>query len=644
MPRVPNTFVPEVAQSSGGQAMFQAENVQIGENLAARQAVEMGSAVRQFGGAMLKASSEIESDVMRMQMARQDKIDEAEAKNLETQFLQSAFGIVDGDGGYMGTLGKAAEDRYQSVQTSLSDAAQTVLGAAKTDMQRRMLAPAIARHAMTFERRAAEHRDKQVRVYYGNEAKARSAQFVGLAVNAYRERGTVDADGSPAGEFHANLVVALDEIHKYGEAAGIPEGSAQMRDLERGVYSATVTGVASRLAMDKNYQGALEFVKAHADAGNLDVQVADKLLADLFEDRRRQTVFELTDSIKARGILAAPSAAEQAMQGPAAAEAEERRRFIEEGEPAPTRAIDEVWAPPQENAQTRPPTMREALEIASKIEDPDVRRAVQSNLRTMYEQDEAVARKEYADHLDRIENYLADPAHSVSQVPFDSWRRLKPEDQQRLLQAQRQEDELGVREEIARNPAVLTHEWLEKNRSRMTRQTYIGYVELLSKPDAERTIKDISLDAEQVNAALVQGGYPDLVNPSVRADKEASLMLRERIKEMMYGEMQLRTKRGQAPDLDWKAKQEIIDRAVMARRKSQGWFSVKDAGMIATMSADEIASGTTVGPDGEETKIIPTSMYQYLSDKLLDARRPADNQSIVRLWMQMGMPRDAPKE
>lgn len=611
MPTVPNNFVPQVQLADGGQVPYQAPGVQPMENMAARQAVEMGARVTELGGVAYASGSQMLSDLQRAERVRQDALDESRAKELETQFLTRATQTLSRSGGYLGTVGKDAETRYAETESALADAMQEALGGAQNDVQRKMLAPALARHSLGFTLKAAEHRDGQVRVYYGNEAKARAGQFASLAVDAYKTRDADGSDGS-VGKFHANLIVALDEVHKYGATLGVPEDSAQMKQLEQAVYTQVTSGVAVRLANDRDYDAAIDFVKAQAKSANIDSSVADKLLTDLQADRKRQTVSELVDSIRATGTLSAPSSDEEALRTSQAADA---------------------------NALAgRSLSLRDQLLVAGKIEDPEIRKAVQANLRQEFAQDEALKANEYRSVLDAIDNQIA-AGTSPRDLPLMLWMKLKPSDQKRFLEGQRQEDDVGSREELARNPGLLTQEWLDENRPKLTRETYIRLQSALNEPQAAERIYEATVDADMVSVRLMEMGFPELARPTGDKEKDAALRIRDRIKMGIDTQQRATGKR-----MTDEEKRALIDTMIAPVRQLDEWGT--DARIpMAAVPEGEVAAATYFDAAARRYRpVIPSDMRKLIEDTMLSSGiKPTEGRIAQYYFKLLGLGKIEPQ-
>ena len=180
----------------------------------------------------------------------------------------------------------------------------------------------------------------------------------------------------------------------------------------------------------------------------------------------------------------------------------------------------------------RPLTLRDALTVAERIQDPEVRKQVQSNLRTQFAQEDALVREEYRNRLDAITEFLAVPGNTVSQIPPALWGGLKRSDQNQLTLEQRKSDEIGVMEELARDPSKLTVEYLDKHRYQITPPTYVRL--LKEAADPSKMIK-ASIEAETLQAILVRNGQTSLAFPRARDEDEltASLLFRDAVKQRM---------------------------------------------------------------------------------------------------------------
>jgi len=664
MPTVPTTFVPQVNPSGGGDiGDFAAPPVQPMANYTPEQ-------VQQFGRAMTQAGNVAFS----VGVAIQDTINEAETKASDVSFLEQANAIMRGQNGYLNTAGKQAEDSFQTTQDALSQAGQQAMDRLQNESQRRMFQGVLARNMQTFQMQAFAHRDKEVKVYATNEAKTRAQQYVNLAVQDYKSRDQVGEDGLPSGAFTANLGVALNEARTAGRLMGFAEDSAQMRELENGVYTLATQGVVNRLMLDSDYNSALLYVREQLDRGRIDASVADPLIASLDANRKKQMVEDLTVSIKTQGLLdskagtanfgeVVPNARYDVkgnrmdmsvapgtpINAPAdgtitsidgntvVVETEDGTQYTlsnvdtwgmlaegasirkgglvgaagkdgeavdglysvgysikRDGKAIDPRNANAIVDMPRDEA-TPPASLTDALRIAAEIPDTEMRRLVQSNLRQSYQQDKAIADFEYGQRIEAIEQYLARPDATVAQIPPEVFGALKPKDQERLLKGQREEDELDVMEEIARDPSIVSREWLNENRGRMTRTTFTKLLGDLNDPPK---MQEASVDADLVNATLVRNGLNDLAFPRQEAQKSASLLFRDNVTQAISYEQMLTGRK-----LSREEKQAVIDNLLLDRAFDEYGASNVIAAMTPEQQGEAYTDIIERIPDKERQQI-----------------------------------------
>jgi hypothetical protein len=209
----------------------------------------------------------------------------------------------------------------------------------------------------------------------------------------------------------------------------------------------------------------------------------------------------------------------------------------------------------------RPLTLRDALTVAERIPDPEVRKQVQSNLRTQFAQEDALVKQEYRERLDAITEFLAVPGNNVGQIPPELWGTLKPTDQKQLLSEQRKTDELVVMEEIARDPSVLTVDYLDKNRYRLTPSTYLRLLKEVADPS--KMIK-ASIEAETLQAILVRNGQRSLAFPRARDEDEltASLLFRDAVKQRIALDQGESKRELTRPELEKIVRDLLMERAI----------------------------------------------------------------------------------
>jgi hypothetical protein len=223
----------------------------------------------------------------------------------------------------------------------------------------------------------------------------------------------------------------------------------------------------------------------------------------------------------------------------------------------------------------RPLTLRDALTVAERIPDPEVRKQVQSNLRTQFAQEDALIKEEYRGRMDAITEFLAVPGNNVGQIPPELWGTLKPTDQAKLLSGQRETDELVVMEEIARDPSVLSVDYLDKNRNRLTPGTYVKLLKDTADPSK---MAQASVDADQLESTLVRNGLDTLAFPKDVKEKTASLVFRDNVKQAISYEQ---TRLGRALNRD--EKQHVIDTLLLDR----AFDEYGESNVIAAMTPEQ---------------------------------------------------------
>jgi murein DD-endopeptidase MepM/ murein hydrolase activator NlpD len=223
----------------------------------------------------------------------------------------------------------------------------------------------------------------------------------------------------------------------------------------------------------------------------------------------------------------------------------------------------------------RPLTLRDALNVAERIPDPEVRKQVQSNLRTQFAQEDALIKEEYRGRMDSITEFLAVPGNNVGMIPPQLWGTLKPTDQAKLLSGQRETDELGVMEEIARDPSVLTVDYLDKNRNRLTPGTYVKLLKDTADPSK---MAQASVDADQLESTLVRNGLDTLAFPKDVKEKTASLVFRDNVKQAISYEQ---TRLGRSLNRD--EKQHVIDTLLLDR----AFDEYGESNVIAAMTPEQ---------------------------------------------------------
>jgi hypothetical protein len=583
MPTVPTTFVPQVAPGGAGDiGMVQAPQVAVTENLAAQQQVQFGRAMTQAGDVAFRIGSAI-----------QDAIDESKAKNFELESMRQFNSVLRGQDGYLRSSGLAAAERFAQTEDAMAQIVGGSLDSLDNDTQKSMYRNVMARHMMSAQTQMLNHRDAEVKKATVESARARGEQFIQLAIEDHENRDV------PMSDYAINLGVAENEIRTAGRALGFTEDSPQMKALVIQVRTQVTDGVVNRLMLESDYDEAYKFVKAELKAGNLEEKAAQPLLSSIDANRDRWMIDQYATTIKGYGRVGMPD--------------------------------DEA-----NNPQEAPGSLRDALDIADGIKDQEIRKGVQAALRTQYGQEEALQRQEYGLLIDRMEQFLAAPGNTVANVPPSAWGRLKPQDQAKFLKAQRQTDELDVMEEIARNPGVLTREYLEDNRGRMTRDTYI---KLLGDVNAPGKVIAATVDADQLEATLFANNMTKMADPKSDEDKQASLMFRNSVKTMIDAEQE-RQKR----PLSREEKQRVIDGAIIQYGEQayveRSWWWDKQMSLGAMTPEQRQSAYVMVGDAQVKLMDMPQT---WITGTALPAFRKAgvSNPTMTQLadyWIRKGKP------
>lgn len=594
MPTVPSSFVPQVGMAGESASVpYQAPPVMPMDEAASKQQQELGRAMIAAGNTAYRLGS-----------AMQDDIDDAATKEADTAFLKQAQDIMRGKSGYLNTTGKDAEVGFQTAQDAMSSAAKNVMDGLGNDTQRRMFQQVAARNMVSFQGQMLDHRDRQVKVYATNEAAARADQYSDLAIMSYAERNKTDAAGRPVGlvNYQANLAVAIQEVRKAASLSGIPEGSAQMKAMEQKVYDKVATGVVNDLMNSRQYGQAEAFLDDHP----VDPKVDTTLRSSVDANRKRTTVEELTDNIMQRGVLAAESDPKAYPDKPG-------------------------------KTDTAPDTLREALAKADLIEDPDMRKLVQSNLRSRYEQQDTLIEQEYKTHYNNVIQFLAVDGNSKDNLPAGWYGKLRPADQLHVLTGEKVKNDINVEVELAENPGKLTADYVEKIKHKVTHSTYVKLLTELKQP---QKIYEASLDADQLNKTLYDNKMGALLD-----DKETSLRVRENITALIDQEQRRPERKNKGP-LNRAEKQAIIDReltnlAFIGNRSWYQWGRGEEKPLV-DMTPEELMSAYRLSKTEDETgrvtvtetPLLSKDQRELLEKELRDRGIPVTPSTIANLILR----------
>jgi hypothetical protein len=335
---------------------------------------------------------------------------------------------------------------------------------------------------------------------------------------------------------------------------------------------------------------------------SLDGKTRQALTDSVDANRQRSVVGELAASIKDTGLLMSKS------------------------DP------DTYWQ--QKDGPVEPPTtLREALVLTDQIADDQTRKFVQAELRTQFAQDDALIEQEYRTLIDNTEQFLAVPGNSLADMPADQFGRLRPVDRAKYMAGQRQQDEMTVMEQVARNPALVAEgDWLERNRNKMTHATFVRLMSERNKPDR---IVAATIDADQLKATLTRNGFTKLADPP-RGDKEAaaqSLYMRDNITTIINAEQE-RVGRQLSRD----EKQQIIDRAILDKVFVSRWGRDPEV-PFASMAPGELAQAyVTVDKQDVMLRDIPPARMTQIRNSLERSGLPTDIRNIAEAWLRAGKP------
>lgn len=300
MPRVPSEFVPNVSEQAGQMPAVQAPDIAPMQSFAGAQQAEMGNAMRGAGNVVWRVGQII-----------QDEINEARIKEGDVQLANAANQILRGQHGYLTFEGKAADDQFASAESSLNDAANSILDGLDNDAQRAVFRQVAARNLNSWKGSMADHRNREIRKYNIGTAVAREAMYADLA-------GSKLASGGMSPSFEADQNNALNERRQALMLQGIPDGSPimveQMRDARLNIAKIAVR----RLADANDYVTALAYLdretraltaKETAEAGvemrvgRLSEADVGAMRSELLARRKPQMEDELAYSIKNSGTF-----------------------------------------------------------------------------------------------------------------------------------------------------------------------------------------------------------------------------------------------------------------------------------------------------------------------------------------------------
>jgi hypothetical protein len=436
-------------------------------------------------------------------------------------------------------------------------------------------------------------------VWNTNEAVARSEVNADNAIFAYAQKDEVDANGRPVGmiRYAAYADTAVDEARKAGELMGYAPDSAQMQQLEQKVNDRIATGVVQSLVSQGKFAEAQEFLDAQGTVEMLAPKSREALANTVDVKRQGAVIGELTNSIRDTGVLAAKS--------------DPKTYGQEAGDGAEP-----------------PATLREALEKADGIEDTEVRKAVQAQLRVQYAQDDALITQEYRAILANRDDWLAVPGNSAADFP--QLDRLTPADRQRTYAMQLQKDDDVTMAEVTINPSLLTDpKYMDSLASKVSPATLASLRKLAAQPEK---ILAATVDAGEINRQLYDFGMDKYADPGNDAKaSRAALIFRQNV-EMEIDAAQRAAGRALRPE----EKRDIIKRSII----DQAYVAItwgRDRQMPVSMMTQEELGTAYYEVDGQE---IPITQYRAATEALRRAgiAEPAEKQ-VLEYWTRKGKPK-----
>jgi hypothetical protein len=555
------------------------------ENLAGPQVARFGQAMTAAGNAAFRLGSAI-----------QDGIDDATTKQADVVAVRGMQQVADR---FLGTMGQQSEKEFEAAMGQLSQAGAAAMDTLQNDTQRAMFSPILARNMAMYQSRMSQHRNGQVRVWNTNEAVARSEVNADNAIFAYQQKDEVDANGRPVGmiRYAAYADTAVDEARKAGELMGYAPESAQMQQLEQKVNDRIATGVVQSLVAEGKFAEAQEFLDAQGTVEVLAPKSREALANTVDVKRQGAVIGELTNSIRDTGVLAAKS--------------DPKTYGQEAGEGAEP-----------------PTTLREALTIAENIQDDEVRKAVQAQLRVQYAQDDALITQEYRAVLANRDDWMAVPGNSAADFPQID--RLTPADRERTYTMQLQKDDDVTMAEVTINPGLLLDpKYMDGLASKVSPATLSSLRKMAGQPEK---VMAATVDAGEINRQLYDFGMDKYADPGKDAKaSRAALIFRQNV-EMEIDSAQRAAGRALRPE----EKRDIIRRSIV----DQAYVTVtwgRDRQMPVSMMTQEELGKAYYDVDGQE---IPITQYRMATEALRRAgiAEPSESQ-VLQYWTRKGKPK-----
>jgi hypothetical protein len=427
--------------------------------------------IEQLGGAMAQAGTAAATIGQGVAFKIQNEIDDAKVKSAETQFIQQASDVSNK---YLTTQNADALAGYQPTQEAIVKAKQDVLGTLDNDLQRRMFSQVASRHLISFGEQLANHQAVQRKNYTITESLARADSM--RAMNQNVPVGSKDQA--------AQTATGVSEILNAYAGKGYPADSEEAKKAVRDYQTGIVGDNVNRLMTSEQYGDAKTLLGEQVAAGNVDPQIADQLRKSIESNVKRVETDNKADEIFANG-----------------------------------------------KGDLKIANLQSMLAKAGEIEDPEMRKDVQSQVSAQFAQAGAIQSKAYNENLNAAVNYKAAHNGSIRGIDPTVWAALQPKDQADLKDSPPvTKNNFDVLANFATNPDTLTVDAVKQAHARgqltddMT-VTLLGRATTLeNKPEK---IQEAGAVDERIKYFAGQSGVN--VSPKATADKETWVTLQYKI-------------------------------------------------------------------------------------------------------------------
>lgn len=564
MPTVPRQFVPQTSPQAGGDiGMVQAPGVEPVQNLAAAQQVRFGEAMTSAGDTMFRVGSAI-----------QDAIDEAMTREADTKAIQS-FNRMSAE--YMNMTGRDAVEKYPQFQAQMGEVAKSVMDGLQNDTQKRMFGQIVSRNMATYDARMMGHWLSQTKDWNSKEAGARAESYAEMAANTWQDTPAARAESK------VDFETAKISLGQALDIQGVPEGSAVRIRAMQTLEDNMAKNVVARLMDRKEFDQAETF---------LDESGASKKVVEDLRGRVKVGLLDATSTNYAENIMAYGS----------------------------------VEPPEDGTAGSQPITLGEALDPAQSIKDPDLRRQTEAKVRQQYAAREAVIRdgenKAYEQVLRMQLAGQSIPEPLLAAVSPQARSALERD----LAEASAQRSDEQVRYEVARNPAILTEEWVLANMHRMLPNTAIRYLDDARNPER---VMSATVNGKMLTSILYNNNLTELAEPNTKNQDQVRrrLMLEQSISDQINVEQQELGRKLKPEEM-----RQVMNRAVM-QQVSVDVFGRDPTRLYGSLTtAEQEKAYVLMNGTPEYLRQIPKDQIPQIIDQL--NRRGVDPtmENVMRYW------------